>query len=188
VKINDKTRAWLLSRAVGIQSTQKTMWRCETEWLNVFWNISRAVERSSLNSKWKYCRMTDENSGFRSPICINDSDAVRITTVTNYAYKSKIWNYFSVATFTKKKLQSRLCILLLPTCSFLLHWTNTHTFYCVYIRLPFAAVSVFFHCRHSLPNFHTKSLTNEIIQIGIRSSSLLSVATNLIVWLFYRQH
>jgi hypothetical protein len=27
---------------------------------------------------------------FRSPICINDSDALRITTVTNYAYKNKI--------------------------------------------------------------------------------------------------
>ena len=39
---------------------------------------------------------------FRSSVCINDSDALRITTVTNYAHKNNILNYFSVANFTKK--------------------------------------------------------------------------------------
>jgi hypothetical protein len=64
VKINDKTWAGLLSRAVEMQFTQKTIWRCETERLTVFWNTSRAFERSCLKSKWEYYRKTDENVGF----------------------------------------------------------------------------------------------------------------------------
>jgi len=79
---------------------------------------------------------------FLSPICINDSDVLRIITVTNYAYKNKIWNYSYVATFTKKKLQSRLCTVLLPTCSFF-YIGQIHTHFTVFTFDFLLPLSVF---------------------------------------------
>jgi len=61
------------------------------QWKDLVWN------RNGNIVGWQM-RMV----AFRSSVCINDSDALRITTVTNYAHKNNILNYFSVANFTKK--------------------------------------------------------------------------------------
>lgn len=74
---------------------------------------------------------------------------------------------------TEYNLACALCFLQFV---FQLHSTNinftSYTLYCIYIPILFTAVNFLFFYRHSVPRFHVKSLTNELIQIEIRSPAV----------------